>query len=241
MTDAMGWHLDQAGELTCSAPVDLAMVPLEERRPPTDPVAYHGRQGVITRWWSSTNRSSVVCGSLRRTRVALEMDFDPDVVRFSGEPLELHWQVGKARRRWRPDFVARTADGCRTVVVVRPDKPGPQWRERLAVVGEVAQQAGWRVQERSVPRGIRLANLEWAAGFRQPFPVTRQEERALLAAFAQPSRVLDGVAASGLPELSGLDLAWRLVWQQRLFMEWDAPLLPTALAWTAGAKRCPGS
>jgi hypothetical protein len=241
MTDVMGWHLDQGGELTCSTPADLALVPLEEQRPPTDPVAYHGRQGVITRWWSSTNRSSVVCGSLRRTRVAMEMDFDPDVVRFSGEPLELHWQSGQARRRWRPDFMARTADGRRAVVVVRPEEPGPQWRERLAVLGEVAQQADWRVQERSVPCGVRRANLEWAAGFRQPFPVTRQEERALLAAFAQRRPVLDGVAASGLPYLSGLDLAWRLVWQRRLLADWDAPLLPTSLAWAAGATRCLGS
>lgn len=237
MTDVMGWHLDQAGELTCRAPAELAQVPLEERRPPTDPVAYHGRQGIITRWWSSTNHSSVICGSLRRTRVAIELDFDPSVVRFSGEPLELHWQSHGTKHRWRPDFMARTADGHRAVVVVRPDKPGPQWRMRLSVLHEVAQQAGWRVQERPVPWGVRRANLEWAAGYRQPLPVSREEERALLAAFDRPRPVLDGVTASGLPRLSGLDLAWRLVWRQRLLVDWDAPLLPTSPAWAAGTRR----
>lgn len=233
----MGWHLDEKGQLICSTPQELEQVPLEERRPPTDPMAYHGRSGVVTRWWSATNRSSVVCGSLRRMRVAIELDFQPGVVRFSGEPVELHWQVGKARRRWRPDFVIRTAGGHRAVVVVRPEKPRPQWRERLEVLNEVAQLAGWRVHEREVPRGVRLANLEWVAGYRQPFPVSPEEQVALLAAFRRRRPLLKGVDASGLPRLSGLDLAYRLVWERRLDIDWEVPLLPTSFAWAAGRGR----
>lgn len=233
----MAWHLDEKGERVCSTPEELEQVPLEERRPPSDPVSYHGRRGVVSRWWSATNGSGVVCGSLRRARVALELDFEPGVVRFSGEPLELHWLEGRGRRRWRPDFVVRTAGGHRAVVAVRPERPGPQWMQRLDVLHEVAQRAGWRVQERTVARGVRLANLEWAAGYRQPAPVAPWERGALLAAFTRPRPLLEGVHASGLPRLSGLDLAYRLVWQQRLHIDWQAPLLPTAVAWSSGRKR----
>jgi hypothetical protein len=104
-------------------------------------------------------------------------------------------------------------------------------------LNEVAQQAGWRVQERRVPSGVRLANLEFAAGYRQPCQVSPLEQRALVATFRQRRTLLDGVEASGLPRLSGLDLAYRLVWHGRLAIDWSVPLLPTSLAWAAGSRR----
>ena len=68
-------------------------------QPPTDPVAYHGRQGKLTDWWSATTGTLVVCGSKRRTYVATELDFDPAISRFAGEPVELHWEQGRIRHR----------------------------------------------------------------------------------------------------------------------------------------------
>jgi hypothetical protein len=41
------------------------------------------------------------------------------------------------------------------------------------------------------------------------------------------------VAASGLDELTGLDLAYRMLWQRRLLFDITQPLLPDAVAWTA--------
>ena len=41
------------------------------------------------------------------------------------------------------------------------------------------------------------------------------------------------MAASGLDELSGLDLAYRMLWQRRLLFDTAHPLLPDAVAWTA--------
>ena len=233
MRDVIGWHRDDDGELTCSRADGLAGVALEKRQPPTDPVAYNGRQGIITAWPSSS-RSKVVCGSLRRLRVAVEMDFDPDVAQFSGEPVELRWQSGRARHRWRPDFVALRQDGSRCVVVVRPPRNmGPLWRERVSALDEVAQAARWEVQLRSVPRGVRLANLMWLADYRFPEAASPVQEQAVLEAFRQERPLREGVAACGVPKLAAMDLAYRLLWRRQLLFNWEQPLLPGARVWTA--------
>ncbi len=233
MRSVSGWHLDEWGELTASSAAALAGVALEARQPPTDPVAYHGRQGKITAWPSSS-RSKVVCGSLRRLRVAVELDFDPEVVRFSGEPVELQWPSGRARHRWRPDFVARMRDGSRCVVVVRPPRGiGPQWQERLAALDEVAQAAGWQVQMRSVPRGTRLGNLMWLADYRFTDGVDPEQEQAVLHAFRHRRPLFEGVGACGVPDLTAVDLVYGLMWQRRLLFDWDQPLPQGPLVWTA--------
>ncbi|MEU3862671.1 TnsA-like heteromeric transposase endonuclease subunit [Streptomyces sp. NPDC028722] len=237
MRDVRAWHLDEGGELACVAPERLWGVALEERRPPTDPVAYHGRQSKLSDWWSSTTGTLVVCGSLRRTYVATELDFDPEVSRFAGEPVELHWEQGRIKHRWRPDFVALTRGGERRAVVLPPNTTGPQWRERLSALHEVAEQADWRVQVRPAPHGVRRDNLLLLADYRQPAIVDDAHERALLAAFSQPRPLHEGVAVSGVPELLGMDHVYRLIWQRRLQIDWDRPLLPNSLAWTVKERR----
>ncbi|MEU2415960.1 TnsA-like heteromeric transposase endonuclease subunit [Streptomyces sp. NPDC013099] len=233
MRGVSGWHLDEWGELTASSAAALTGVALEERQPPTDPVAYHGRQGKITAWPSSS-RSKVVCGSLRRLRVAVEMDFDPEVMRFSGEPVELHWASGRARYRWRPDFVARMRDGSRLVVVVRPPRGfGPQWQERLAALDEVAQAAGWQVRVRSVLGGTQLENLMWLADYRFADGVAPEQEQAILDAFRRKRPLFEGAGASGVPQLTAVDLVYGLMWQRRLLFDWDQPLPRGPLVWTA--------
>ncbi|MGN9796225.1 TnsA-like heteromeric transposase endonuclease subunit [Streptomyces sp. OZ13] len=234
MRDVVAWYRDPQGGLTRVRPDALASVALEACAPPTDPVAYHGRQGIITAWPASS-RSKVVCGSLRRLRVAMELDFDPEVERFSGEPVELHWQSGLTKHRWRPDFAVRMRDGSRRVVVVRPPRRmGPQWQERVAALDEVAQAAGWEAELRSVPRGVRLANLMWLADYRFPGRVDPAEEQAVMSAFRRRRALGEGVAACGVPRLLALDLVYRLIWQRRLLFAWDRPLLLTAPVWAAG-------
>ncbi|WP_050494964.1 TnsA-like heteromeric transposase endonuclease subunit [Streptomyces griseus] len=233
MRDVRAWHLDEWGELTVSTAVALAGVALEERQPPTDPVAYHGRQGKITAWPSSA-RSKVVCGSLRRLRVAVELDFDPEVVRFSGEPVELHWKSGRTRHRWRPDFVARMRDGSRCAVVMQPPRGiGPQWHERLAALKEVAQSAGWQVQIRSVPQGTQLENLMWLADYRFADRVDPEQEQAVLHAFRRRRPLFEGAGACGVPVLIAVDLVYALMWQRRLLFDWGQPLPRGPLVWTA--------
>ncbi|MFH9009014.1 TnsA-like heteromeric transposase endonuclease subunit [Streptomyces afghaniensis] len=227
-------HLDEGGHLVSAAPADLVGEALEERRPPSEPVAFHGRPGKLSNWWCATTRGHVVCGSLRRRRVAVELDFDPEIAWIGGEPVELHWQGARGRRRWRPDFVVRTVSGGRQVVLVEPEKDGPRWREDLEVTRQVAAAAGWQVSVRRVPEGVRLANLEWAADYRQAVRVPAWEREAIEEAFRCERPIGEGALASGVPYAAALDLVYRLVWQLRLDIHWDQPLMPSASAWLAG-------
>jgi hypothetical protein len=219
-----------------SAPADLRGVPLEERRPPSEPVAHQSRRGFLTHWWSATTGTKVVCGSLRREAVARELDFDPQVCWFGGEVVELQWtaQDGR-RRRWRPDFMVRTTSGVRQVVAITPEVIDASWEEKLSVLRQAAHGAGWLVRTRPCPTGVRRDNLETAASYRHPEPIEDEQAcvQALLAAFTAPRPICQGAAASGLPGLLALDLAYRLVWRRRLDIDWQQPLLPTAPAWAA--------
>ena len=98
----------------------LQGVALEEFGPVSEPVPYRGRRGIITYWPVATREQTVVCGSLRQWLLAVELDFDPAWAAFSAGPIELRWRAGGRLRRWRPDFLARTADGVREVLVLKP-------------------------------------------------------------------------------------------------------------------------
>ncbi|MFJ3339144.1 TnsA-like heteromeric transposase endonuclease subunit [Streptomyces sp. NPDC086766] len=199
----------------------------------SEPVPYRGRKGIITYWPVATREQTVVCGSLRQWRLAVELDFEPAWAAFSARPVELQWRVGGCLRRWRPDFVARTAEGVREVLVLKPSGHKSLPAARLEVLEEVARAAGWRVRQVREPSGLRGRNLGWLAGYRFPVGAETGQAQALLEAFSQPTGLRTGVAASGLDELTGLDLAYRLLWQRRLLFDMAQPLLPDALAWTA--------
>ncbi|MFH9826628.1 hypothetical protein [Streptomyces bobili] len=187
----------------CSA-AGLREVTLEEFGPVSEPVPYRGRKGIITYWPVATREQTVVCGSLRQWRLAVELDFEPAWAAFSAGPVELRWRAGGRLRRWRPDFLARTAEGVREVLVLKPSGHESLPASRLQVLEEVALAAGWRVRQVREPTGLRGRNLgwPWATG---SLRATRRA-RGLLEAFRQPAGLRAGVAAR-LDELTGLDLA----------------------------------
>lgn len=211
----------------------LRGVVLEEFGPVSEPVPYRGRKGIITYWPVATREQTVVCGSLRQWRLAVELDFDPAWAAFSAGPVEMRWRAGGRLRRWRPDFLARTAEGVREVLVLKPSGQESLPAARLQVLEEVARAAGWRVRQVREPSGVRARNLGWLAGYRFPVGDEECQGRALLEAFRVPAGLRAGVAASGLDELTGLDLAYRMLWQRRLLFDVAQPLLPDAVAWAA--------
>ncbi|MEV7481995.1 TnsA-like heteromeric transposase endonuclease subunit [Streptomyces halstedii] len=231
--DVVAAYREPYGPVHVCGASGLRGVVLEEFRPVSEPVPYRGRRGIITYWPVATREQTVVCGSLRQWRLAVELDFEPAWAAFSASPVELRWRAGGRLRRWRPDFVARTAAGVREVLVLKPPGLESLPASRLEVLEEVARAAGWRVRQVREPAGLRGRNLGWLAGYRFPEGDQEGQGRALLEAFREPAGLRAGVAASGLDELTGLDLAYRMLWQRRLLFDIAQPLLPDSVAWTA--------
>lgn len=211
--------------------------PLEERGAVWEPRAHRGRRSILTWWWSSTTGRLVGCASLERQQVAVELDFDRQVVGFTHWPVRLWWSCGGEDRSLVADFVARTADGQRHVVVCPPAKPGPGWGATVTVLRDACTAAGWRLRLPGASTPVRAANLRRAAQYRHPRHQDDASEKALLEAFTRPRPLLEGVAATGLPAAPTLARAYHLVWAQRLSFDWEAPLLPTSVLAVAGTSR----
>ncbi|WP_330328281.1 TnsA-like heteromeric transposase endonuclease subunit (plasmid) [Streptomyces sp. NBC_00536] len=230
--DVVAWYREPYGPARVCDAAGLREVALEEFGPVSEPVPYRGRKGIIT-YWPLANGRTVICGSLRMWHIALALDFDEHIDAFSCEPLELRWRAGQRSMRWRPPFVARTRDGERQVLLLSfpAGAPSAVHTDRLRVLGEVAQAAGWQIRHVPDPSTFQTQNLRWLAGYRFPSPAAAGEREALLGAFGQPIGLRQGCAASGLPALAALDLAYRMIWQRRLHIDWQRLLLPDSLAW----------
>ncbi|MFF4666994.1 hypothetical protein [Streptomyces sp. NPDC001282] len=233
LREVVALYREPYGPVRWCGAAGLRGLALEEFGPVTEPVPYQGRRGVITYWPVATREQTVVCGSLRQWRLAVELDFEPAWVAFSVGPVQLRWREGGRVRRWCPDVVARTSGGVREVLVLKPPGRESLSAARLEVLGAVARAAGWRVRQVREPAGLRGRNLGWLAGYRFPAGDENGQGRALLQAFREPAGLRAGVAASGLDELTGLDLAYRMLWQRRLLFDIAQPLLPDAVAWAA--------
>lgn len=227
-----------------TAPVKaLAGEPLEERGSVWEPGSHRGRRGIATWWWAATTGKLVGCASLERQRAAVELDFDPAVVAFSGWPVRLAWTSDGERHELVADFVARTRDGGRALVVCppglwEPQGTGPGWDEVEQVLQEACRRAGWQLRLPRPGSRLRTANLLRAAHYRHPRHRDPETEQALLAAFARPRPLQEGAAASGLPTASALKRAYHLVWAQLLRFDWEQqPLLPTSIVAAAGGVR----
>lgn len=151
--DVVVLYREQSGPVRRCGAADLRGLAMEEFAPVSEPVPYRGRRGIITYWPVATREQTVVCGNLRQWRLAVELDFEPAWAAFSASPVELRWRAGGRARRWRPDFVARTAEGVRQVLVLIPPGQESLPATKCDVLETVAQAAGWRVRQVREPSG----------------------------------------------------------------------------------------
>ncbi|WP_157869026.1 hypothetical protein [Streptomyces atriruber] len=205
-------------------------IPFEELPPLRTPVAYPGRTSFVTNAVAPVGGQTLVCSSLRELACSMLLDRDPQAGQRSVGPLELRWQDG--RPRWtRPAFVVRRA-GCREVVCVQPSEPTAQWRLEQEVLGVAAASAGWRVRVMVPPQGVELDNLTLMHAARDAVDCPDHLER-LLAHTVRRRTISSAVRAAGLSPLSGVDLAYHLLWKGALLCDSRQLLTPSTTVWRA--------
>jgi hypothetical protein len=195
------------------------------------PVAYPGRSSFVTHAWASATGQRLDCASLREQRVGMLLDRDRDVALRSAGPLELRWHDDEGRAaRLRPAFVARRLRR-REVICVPPEEADGRWQAGLAVLAHAAAQADWHVRVLAPPTGVELDNLQLLYAARDPRWRDAEQASRLVRAFTVPRPIRAGVRAAGLPRLTGIDLAYHLIWQRRLCFDAGRQLTSASTAW----------
>ncbi|WP_309030231.1 hypothetical protein [Streptomyces alfalfae] len=224
------------GGRTCrDEPAGLRGVPVEDRRPLSEPCAYKGRRSILTKWISASGQG-VWCSSTVQLGAAMLLDFDPEIVCFQSRVVKMHWQLAGRHGTVAPAFVARTRQGRRLVFAHAPrSAAGADEEMEQCVLRQAAQQAGWEMRALPQPQPVLRSSLESAAHFSgAEFAAGGREREVLLEVFATARPLREGAAASKLG-LTALGYAWHLLWKGELTCDWSRPLLPTSLVWRRAA------
>ncbi|MDI3390658.1 hypothetical protein QIS99_31350 [Streptomyces sp. B-S-A8] len=223
-------YLDRFGRRR-ELPVEQAVqVPFEELAPVQAPVPYPGRQSFVTKAWSSVTGQSLACGSLRQQYCGMLLDRDPAVGARAAGPMELRWTKDGCVQSLRPDFVA-WRKGRREVICVQPEEITGRWYAGQELLAHTAATAGWQTRVIRPPHGVELDNLKLLYAARSEQRLVLDKAESLARHFATARTIRSGVRAAGLPALAGTDLAYHLIWKQRLHIDMASPLTPSSTAW----------
>ncbi|MEV7863718.1 hypothetical protein AB0O86_34240 [Streptomyces hirsutus] len=223
-------YLDRFGRQREHRATEVGEVPFEELAPLERPVPYPGRQSFVTNAWASATDQLLACGSLRQQQCAMLLDRDPAVGLRSTGPMELRWSHQGRRHRLRPAFVALRARQ-REVICVQPEELTDRWHSGQEVLAVAAAAAGWQIRVMEPPTGVELDNLQLLYAARSPRWLTVGQDQLLAQQFTSPRTIHSGVRAAALPRYAGVDLAYHLIWAQRLHTDMSVPLTPSSTAW----------
>lgn len=224
-------YLDRFGRQREHPVTEAGAVAFEELAPLERPVPYPGRQSFVTNAWASATDQLLACGSLRQQHCAMLLDRDPAVGLRSAGPMELRWSRQGRRHRLRPAFVALRT-GQREVICVQPEELTVRWQSEQEVLSVAAAAAGWRIRGMEPPTGAELDNLKLLYAARSPRWLTAGQDQLLAQQFTSPRTIRSGVRAAALPLYLGVDLAYHLIWAQRLHTDMSVPLTPSSRAWS---------
>lgn len=178
-------------------------------------------------WWSATTGRHVASGSNAMRAQLMVLDRDPDIVGLAGRPLRLLWHDEQRRARsWTPQLFARRTDGT-ALLADCPSHNGAGGERALAaamMMERACEQVGWSYQRLEPLDAVLAANLRWLAGYRHPRNQIRPDlTAAVLAAFARPRPLIDGVQAVGDP-IEVLPAAFHALWHGHLSVPLERPL-----------------
>ncbi|MFJ4031516.1 hypothetical protein [Streptomyces griseoluteus] len=207
---------------------------LEERAEVWRPTRYRGRRAIAT-WWRPAGQARLAgCATLGALEAALSLEFDPQVVSFTGWPVRLAW--ADSSEGYVPDFFARLADGrARLLVCQKASERAADGRgETARLLVAAGEQAGWEVRVHPGAEGTAAAaNRHRLCRYRHTRLADEDTARVLHRVFARPRPFAEGVAASAMPELATMARALHMIWVRELLIDWSTPFVPArSLAWS---------
>lgn len=141
---------------------------------------YFGQRHYSGKYWAATMRQSLIYESRLEQANLLLADFDPDITHMVSQPFLMRAVVDGRLRRHIPDFLFFRRTGI-TVVDVKPADylDEPRVVATFAWVRRVVEDRGWTFEIASEPDRIRLANVRFLAGFRNPTGISTEILAAL--------------------------------------------------------------
>lgn len=204
-------HAERQEELAAATALALEDAPPVRTFP-----SYQGQRHYPGLWWSATLGRHVGYESWLERDTACMLDFDPQVVAFASQPFWLRWEHDGRVRSHAPDWFARLADGTGVVLDCRPaERVRPADAAVFETTARACQEAGWRYELVHGHDPVWLANVRWLAGYRHPRHHVQPIAETLLAAFAQPRKLLAGAGAAGDP-IATLPVLYHLLWRGTL-------------------------
>jgi hypothetical protein len=225
-------YLDEDGVEQRAALHEAAGHRFEDGAPVRTFPSYKGQRNWPGWWWSATMRAHVGYESWLERDHAMMLDFDPDIVAFAAQPFWMSLQVDGTLRSHAPDFFVRHRNGSATVIDCRPDERiKPSDAAVFAATRHACEQVGWSYARSGAVAGEQAENVRWLAGYRQArFWVASTVER-LLAVFAVPRPLMDGVSWCG-PSAAVLPVLYHLMWCHRLSADLATPLSESTMVRT---------
>ncbi|WP_425338614.1 TnsA-like heteromeric transposase endonuclease subunit [Kitasatospora phosalacinea] len=178
-------------------------------------------------WWSVTTGAHVVAGSNAMRAQLTVLDRDPRVSGLAGRPVRLLWRDRRGQvRSWVPQLFARYTDGTALLADCpsHAEAGGERALRAGAVVAAACEEVGWRYRRLLPLEPVLAGNLKWLAGYRHPRNHGRPGMmEAVLAAFARPRPLIEGVAAVGNP-VEVMPVLFHALWRGYLRAPLDVAL-----------------
>jgi hypothetical protein len=117
------------------------------------------------------------------------LDFEPDVIAFSSQPLYLRWRDRGRVRRHPPNYFARRDIGRSVVLDVRArERVEEMDSEVFAATERACTMVGWDFRRKDVLDPIFAVHLRWLARYRHPRCRREPYAARLIDVFAEPGR-----------------------------------------------------
>ncbi len=213
-------------------PLDAAGAIAFEECLPARHIPHRKNQQHTPAWhWSSTTNRMVVYESYLESVWMTLLDFDPQVISYSSQPMLLDGVDNLGAWKAYPDLFVRRLDGTGTLVEVKNPEKIADAKVQLTArrVAACAAAAGWGYDLLGAPPHQQTAiNVLHLAGYRREMVGVAQYRDRLLALAADPVRFGDLVGFFEDDQVARA-VAAHLCWTQELEVDLSEPLEDTTV------------